>query len=116
MNDIKEALTKDLQIAMRQKDFVTVNAIRTLRGRIDNAEAPLIPKSKPMQISGGIAGASSDSRETEVSRKELSIKDIQEIIQDEINDIERMLAILRDSSMEDTEHLAEQIVVLKKYL
>ncbi len=116
MKNIKETLSNDLMMAMAQKDTVSINAIRTLRGRIDNAEAPMVPEPTSLRMAGGIAGASSDSSETEVPRKELSETEIRKIIEAEIEDTQHMLEILRTSSLPDTEQLADQVIVLKGYL
>jgi len=116
MNDIKETLTKDLKEAMQQKNSVAINAIRTLRARIDNAEAPILPEPLSLQMAGGIAGATEGLGSTEVRRKELSTEDIQEIIRQEIEDSEKMLSVLRDNALPDTECFAEQVAVLRSYL
>ncbi|NTV44705.1 MAG: hypothetical protein HGA67_03345 [Candidatus Yonathbacteria bacterium] len=112
---LKETLSRDLIIALREKDVPAVTAIKSLMARIDNAGAVDVQAPLAMPMAGGVAGASGDRRLTEVSRKEVSEDDVARIIREEIDEIVGTLDILARHGRPDEEHLAEQADVLRRY-
>jgi hypothetical protein len=116
MKEIKLKLSNDLRSAMKEKNVLAVKAIRSLLVAIDNAGAVFVEAPKVMPMSGGIAGATSGLGSTEVSRKELSDADIKQIIQKEIDEMQKAIQIINNPSRPETVQLAEQIQTLGKYL
>jgi len=116
MQKIKLQLSADLRKAMKEKDAIAIKTIRSLISEIDNAGAVIVEQPKVMPMSGGIAGATDGIGSSEVPRRELSEKEIQEIIQKEINEITKAMELVKQHSQLDTKHFIEQIQILKKYL
>lgn len=112
----KANLSRDLTDALKRRDTVAVTAIKLLMARIDNAGAVDVGASVAMPMAGGVAGASDDRRLTEVPRKELSEEDVAHMIREEADEITHTLDILLSHGRLDTEHLAQQADILKRYL
>lgn len=116
MEKIKEKLSADLKNAMKEGDIVAIKTIRSLISEIDNAGAVIVEEPKIMPMSGGIAGATDGIGSSEVPRKELSEKEIGQIIQREIEEITKTIELIKEHSQLDTKQFVQQIDILKKYL
>lgn len=114
--DIKEKLSKDLKDAMKARNEIEIKTIRSLISAIDNAGAVIVETPKIMPMSGGIAYATDGVGSSEAPRKELSLKDIKQIIQTEIDEITKTIELVKQHSQLDTEQFAEQIKILERYL
>ncbi|MFH0891153.1 MAG: hypothetical protein V1867_00065 [Candidatus Falkowbacteria bacterium] len=116
MEKIKLKLSADLKNAMKEKNILIVKTIRFLMSAIDNAGTVAVETPKIIPAAGGIAGATDGLFSTEVPRKILSDKDIKNIIQREIDEIEKAIESIKDPSRPETGQYKEQINILKKYL
>jgi hypothetical protein len=116
MKEIRSRLSIDLRNAMKEKDSLAVNAIRSLMSAIDNAGAVPVEKPEVMPISGGIAGATEGLGSSEALRKELSDGEIKQIIQKEIDEMAKAVELINDSSYPESKERIEQINILKTYL
>ena len=114
--DIKEKLSKDLREAMKERNEIEIKTIRSLISAIDNAGAVIVEDSKIMNMSGGIAYATDGVGSSEVPRKELSKKDIEQIIRREIDEITQTIELVKQHSQLDTGQFVEQINILERYL
>jgi hypothetical protein len=114
--NIKEKLSKDLIGVMKERNEIEIKTIRSLISTIDNAGAIVVEDFKIMPMSGGIAYATDGVGSSEVPRKELSEKDIQQIIQGEIDEITKTIELVKQHSQLDTEQFVEQINILERYL
>lgn len=116
MEKIKEKLSADLKNAMKERDVIAIKTIRSLISEIDNAGAVIIKEPKIMPMSGGIAWATDGIGSSEVPRRELSEKEIEQIIRREIEEITKTIELMKQHSQLDTKQFVEQIDILKKYL
>lgn len=83
---LRASLRKDLVAAMKSRDKETVSALRTAIAAIDNAEAVAVEdvSSSSSQVGEHVAGAASGVGATEVSRRELSLPDVREVLAGQI--------------------------------
>ncbi|MCK9578007.1 hypothetical protein M0R01_00760 [bacterium] len=109
-------LKADLKNAMMSRDTVAVKTIRCLISDIDNAGAVKVEQPEVMLMSGGIAGATSGIGSSEVPRKELFAKDIVEIIQKQIAEINESISLTKEQSGFDISEYERQIEILENYL
>ena len=116
MKEIKSRLSIDLKNAVKEKNPLAVNAIRSLMSAIDNAGAVPVEKSEVMPMSGGIAGATEGLGSSEALRRELSDEEIKQIIQKEINEMVETVELIGNDSRPESRELIEQMDILKKYL
>jgi uncharacterized protein len=116
MKQIKLKLSSDLYGAMKRRDAIAIKTIRSLISEIDNAGSVIVEEPKIMPMSGGIAGATAGIGSSEVSRKELSEKEIEQIIQGEIDEIIKTIELVKQHSQLNTEQYIKQIDILKSYL
>ena len=116
MEKIKLKLSTDLKTAMKEKNEIAIKTIRSLISEIDNAGAVIIEEPKVMPMSGGIAYATDGIGSSEIPRKELSEIEIREIVQREIDEINKTIELVKQHSQFDTQQFVEQINILKKYL
>ena len=116
MQTIKSILSADLKTAMKEKNDVAIKAIRSLMAAIDNAGAVFVESPKTMPMSGGIAGAMNGLGSTEIPRKELSNKDLGDIILKEIDEIDQTIQQINDSMRPEVALLTEQAQIMRKYL
>ncbi|MFN8443889.1 MAG: GatB/YqeY domain-containing protein [Caldilineaceae bacterium] len=72
---IREQMKLDLTRAMKVREMVTVNTLRTVLGAIDNAEA--VPVTTPLEYSNG--------KTNDVPRKQLALSDIEQILRQELD-------------------------------
>lgn len=115
METIKLKLSSDLKDAIKNKDAVATKTIRCLISEIDNAGAVLVEEPKEMPMSGGIAGAYDGVGSTEVARRELREEDIRQIIDREIDEINKTIELIGDQSRPEVKDLLLQIEILSKY-
>ena len=116
MKEIKSRLSIDLRNAVKEKNSLAVNAIRSLMSAIDNAGAVPVKKPEVMPMSGGIAGATEGLGSSEALRRELSDVEIKQIIQKEINEMAEAVELINNDSRPESKELIEQMDILKKYL
>ena len=116
MDTIKLQLSNDLKIALKKRDAIAIKTIRSLMAALDNAEAVQVAAPETMPMAGGIAGATDGLGSSDVPRKELAKEDIRKIIQNEIDEIENTINLLKKYSRPEVEELAIQMNLLKKYL
>jgi uncharacterized protein YqeY len=79
----RQALRQTLSAAMKRRDADAVNALRSVLGAIDNAEAADLsaaPDAQPSVIAGAVVGLGAG----EVARRQLSSDDVDAIIRGEI--------------------------------
>jgi uncharacterized protein YqeY len=76
---------------MKGRDSVAMAALRTTLGAIDNAEAVDTPE-RPMPTGGPIAGAVVGHGAGEAPRRDLSERQIRDIVQGEVGDRESAAA------------------------
>ncbi len=113
---MKEILSVDLKIAMKERNEIAIKAIRNLMAAIDNAGAVDVNTPAVMPLSGGIAGATSGLWSTEVQRHEVSEAELQTIIQREIDELEQTIRLVREHASVDISLYTGQIAVLQRYL
>ena len=80
---LRERLRDELRVAMKQRDKAAVAALRAALGVIDNAEAADLsdaPGVEPGLIAGGVAGLGAG----EVARRQLSDRELVEMLRDEV--------------------------------
>jgi uncharacterized protein YqeY len=80
---LRDRLRDALRVAMKQRDRPAVAAMRAALGVIDNAEAADVshtPPAEPGLIAGGVAGLGAG----EVARRQLSDRELVEVLQDEV--------------------------------
>lgn len=116
MKTVRSRLAADLSQAMKEKNAVASQAIRSLLAGIDNAGAVQVEEPVTMPMAGGIAGATEGVGSTEAPRIELSDEDIKQIIQKEIDEMAEAAELIKGSARPEVEQLAEKINLLKKYL
>lgn len=111
--DLIATIKADLIAAMKAKEALDVSALRSLLARISNAEA--VPAAQTtIETTSRIAGAGSGVGSTEAPRKQLSITEIREIIQDEIQEMQAARQQLDESSAYAVE-LSHKTDILLKY-
>src|SRR6476646_8382488 len=80
---LRERLRDELRVAMKQRDKAAVAALRAATSVIDNAEAADLsdaPGVEPGLIAGGVAGLGAG----EVARRQLSDRELVEMLRDEV--------------------------------
>lgn len=103
----------DMRNAMKDRDMSTVSTLKAILARFSNAEAVQvgshsIPQNSPTGTPTGVGS-------TEVSRKVLSLTDLQNIIKDEINEMQHVIDALGQPSDYKTD-LEQKVLILQKYL
>jgi hypothetical protein len=81
---LRDVLRRDLARAMKAREPDAVAALRTAIAAIDNAEAVPVPVAGPLPASGRIAGARSGVGVTEAARRDLSGRQEQAILRDQV--------------------------------
>lgn len=99
-------MQQDLRQAMKDKDLLTVSALRSVLARIHNAEA--VPQHNETNLSIGVGS-------TEVARKQLSADDIQAVMKDELHEINTTLHAL-DPDSEYAIELQKKASIVQTYL
>ena len=95
-------IRNDLLQARKQRNVVRSQTLLSVLNAIDNASAVDVPL---------------DSDVTEVARKELSVKDVRQIIRSEANEIREALEIYkRVDNAEQVAELDVKLAVLNEYL
>ena len=80
---LRERLRDELRVAMKQRDKAAVAALRAALSVIDNAEAADLsdaPGVEPGLIAGGVAGLGAG----EVARRQLSDRELVEMLREEV--------------------------------
>jgi uncharacterized protein len=101
--------------AMKNKQRVELEELRSLLARISNAEAVSQDGLDAGNLTSSIAGAAKGVGSTEAQRRVLSAADIKSIILAEQQEIEAVLAKI-DSDTEYAATLRAKNVVVQKYL
>ena len=83
MDSLRERLRTALADAMKVRDANAVSALRTALAAIDNAES-VDPSYAPRPTAGPIAGALTGLGAGEVPRRELSEREIEEVVRAEM--------------------------------
>jgi uncharacterized protein len=83
-NALRHALRRDLAIAMKAREPDAVAALRTAIAAIDNAEAVPAPEASQAATSSHIAGARAGLGAAEAARLDLSDREQQAILRDQI--------------------------------
>lgn len=113
MENYKLQLSTDLRNALLEKDDIAVKTLRSLISALDNAEAVAVKAPNSLPVTATFAGATQGLGSTEAIRRELSLADIGEIIQKEIDELEETAKILSARSL-NTEQYTQQINILKR--
>jgi hypothetical protein len=109
-------LRSALSAAMKNKDRVAVNAIRSVLASIDNAEAvdeSLAPAIEPGRIAGGVSGLARG----EVPRRAITEQDAREIVQKAV--AERRATAAQCDALKrhrEADRLRAEIAVLSRFL
>lgn len=89
---VRAVLRTRLTAAMKQRDRVAAGALRSVLGAIDNAEAVDTDAADvPLAAGEHVAGAAVGVGAAEVSRRTLTVEEIRQIVEQEIED--RRLAV-----------------------
>lgn len=96
---LRNRIGDDMRLAMKNRNKVEVDELRTLLSRISNAEA--------LPIESGITGV-------EMQRKELTFDDIKGILVEEENEIEATITVV-GSQPEYIAELHEKLKVVQRY-
>ncbi len=115
---MRATMRRDLTAALKTRDRVTVDALRSALAAIENAEAP------PADLSTGrssdnehVAGSVAGVGATEVARRELTEADQRAIVEAEVD--ERSIAAAQYEELGRTdlaERLHGEAAVLRRYL
>jgi uncharacterized protein YqeY len=113
---LRERLRDGLRVAMKQRDTVTVAALRAALGTIDNAEAADLsdaPAIEAGHIAGGVAGLGAG----EVARRQLSDGELVELLRHEVARWESTAADCdRVGRDDDAMRLRAEIQALRPFL
>ncbi len=93
-------IRSDSLAARKERDAVKSQALLSLLNAIDNASAVDAPV---------------DTSATEVARRVLSVDDVKQIINNEINEMQEAAAIYKDIDTKQAEELEVKIATLKNY-
>ncbi|MGD8373955.1 MAG: hypothetical protein PVI21_03805 [Candidatus Woesebacteria bacterium] len=111
-----DQIKKDAITARKQHDMLTASTLQSLLARITNSEAVAAQKASDTK-SGHIANASAGVGSTEAPRKELSVDDIKNIINDEINELKQATEhFSKDNTSPYLNELNKKILIATKYL
>lgn len=97
----------DLLAARKARDQLTVTTLQALLSAIDNAGAVPIPDNNTNNLGVG---------STEVPRRELSIRDMHELVEREILELQHTIEKLGDKEKLYTDELSKRTDILKHYL
>jgi uncharacterized protein YqeY len=114
---LRARLRSDLTAALKRRDAVSVNALRTAIAAIDNAEAADIEHRAAPATSAHIAGAVAGAGAGEAPRRTLTDDDLSRIIQEQIS--ERRSAADAHAGLgrhDDATRLRHEADVLAEYL
>jgi uncharacterized protein YqeY len=114
-DDLVELITYDMRQAMKNKQRVELDELRSLLARISNAEAISQDGLSADSLTSPVAGAVKGVGSTEAQRRVLSAADIKSIIFAEQQEIESTLSRI-DSNTEYAADLRAKIAVVQKYL
>lgn len=114
---IRARLRDGLRSALKARDRAAMEAIRSMLGVIDNAQAVPIPQWAPTTTDGRIAGALAGVGSADVPRRALSEDEIRELVVNEIDE-RRRLADEHDriSRPDDAQKLRAQASLLEAFL
>lgn len=110
---LSERINQDMRAAMKARDQLKLDELRSLLARISNAEAVDVPTSGA--VMGQIAGAASGVGSTEVARKQLTHSDLEAVITAELRELQTALAGV-DAESEYASALRIKIAVVQAYL
>ncbi len=113
LNELVEHIKHDMRNAMKDRDLMKLDELRSLLARISNAETVLVG-SNMQDMQGRIAGASNGVGSTEVERKQLTFTEIQMIVADEIHELEDALMRV-DTKSEYATTLRKKLTIVRKY-
>jgi uncharacterized protein YqeY len=105
-HDIVGQLRTDLLEARKARDSLTSAALQAVVAAIDNAGAVSVPESLD---SIGVGS-------TEASRRELSARDIQEIIKREITEMKDVITQLGHTESSYVDELNNKVAILERYV
>jgi uncharacterized protein YqeY len=113
---LRERLRDELRVAMKQRNKAAVAALRAALSVIDNAEAADLsdaPGVEPGPIAGGVAGLGAG----EVARRQLSDRELVEMLQ---NEVVRWESTARECERvrrsDDAARLRAEIAALRPFL
>lgn len=101
-----ERIQQDMRQALKDRERIKLDELRSLLARISNAEA--VPSPNDMGTAQGVGS-------TEVERKQLSLADVHTIIIAEMHEIESSLLGI-DPASDYAVQLQEKLAVLQEYL
>ena len=114
---LRARLRRGLTDAMKQRDRTAVTALRTALSAIDNSEAVARPEPPSDVGSGAIAGAAHGVGRTEALRRNLTEREILDVVVDQIderdhaaNEYERM------GQLDRAKLLRDEAAVLRSYV
>jgi uncharacterized protein YqeY len=114
---LRAALRADLVAAMKARDTDAVTALRTAIAAIDNAEAVDRPDGASATTSEHFAGAHVGVGSTEVTRRDLTLDDVQAVVSEQM--AERLIEADRFDHLgrrEAAARLRREATALAKYL
>jgi uncharacterized protein YqeY len=118
MDPVRTRLRQGLRTALKARDRIAVDAIRSALAAIENAEAIDVPESQPRAAtSARIAGATAGVGSSEAERRDLSEAEIVGIIDGQIQ--ERSQAAEDYDALgkaEAAQRLREEAAVLRSYV
>lgn len=107
---IRDRIRNDLKTAMRARDMERVRALRSTLGAIDNAEA--VPTTAR---AGAIEDASVGAGSTEAARRELSVTEVRNVIEQEVDERETAANECAERAPEWAERLRAEAAVIAAY-
>jgi hypothetical protein len=110
VNKLTERINHDMRQAMKHHDRVKVSALKSLLARISNAEAVPAGDISIDPVTGTLHLPGS----TEAPRKELSLRELHQVIGAEVSEIKDALATL-DADDKYAKELKEKLAAVKAY-
>jgi len=110
-NKLVGQIKLDMRTAMKEKDSIKLDELKSLLARITNAEAVPLTRVERDRIVGVTSGVGT----TEIARKQLTLSETQSIIADEVRELEHALLGL-DAKSEYAEILRNKLAVVQKYV
>lgn len=112
-NKLIERINQDMRQAMKNREHIRLNELRSLLARISNAGA-VTPEDDKVEAGSPIAGAMEGVGSTETPRKRLTLAEVRSIVLAEMHEIETVLEGL-DKTSEYAAELREKIAAIRKY-
>ena len=111
---LRHDLTAALPVAMRERDRVAVNALRSALARIANAEAVHIDTVPP---AGAMEHAPVGAGAADAPRRELTDDEVSDLVEAEASEREHAAAAMTTAGLEDVGRtLLAEAAVLRSYL